>query len=122
MAIGHSKYSRTFTSQTEKTDISSHGSSEWEDYQEISEEDKEIRKEINEKFGFDLKENAGRGFDGKVLYFYRISDNLCSLEESSQNIEYQTKISLQKAGNKKDLSSWSDLEKFLIKNGFKQLE
>jgi hypothetical protein len=123
MAVKRTLYSRNFTSQTEKEDVSMHGSLEWKDYQEINEEDKKIRLKIKEKFGFHSNdENGGEGFDGEILYDYLIADNLCTLEESSQNVEYQTKVAIKKAGYENELPFWSDLEKFLIKNSFKQLE
>lgn len=121
MAVKRTGYSRTFISKTEQTDTSMHGSPTWEDYQTINDKDKEIREEIIRQFAFHQKEREYEGFDGKIWYSW-IMPTPGQVGEGSQNIEYQIKISIQKTGNEKDLESWSDLEKFLIKNGFNELK
>jgi hypothetical protein len=127
MAINSAQYFRTFISKTNKRNISSlRGSQEWEEYQEISEEDSKIRKEIFDKFTFqfDWKIKIGEGFDGKILYSYTvITKDLDSVKENSQNVEYQTRILVKKAGDECLLEEdRSDLEKFLMKNNFKKLK
>lgn len=118
MAVTIARYSKKYWSQTQKEDVAEHGSPQWTDYQDINEEDKVLRKEINDKFGFHLSEDGGQGFDGRYLYDYSVADNLCRLEESSTSVEYKTIVSVKKACDEKDLDAWSDLERYLIKNRF----
>ncbi|VVB83125.1 Uncharacterised protein [uncultured archaeon] len=121
MAIKEAKYSRTFISQTDKIDSSIPRNATWEDYQELSKEDLEIRREIEKKFKFRSDGDRYEGFDGKILYLYSITNNLIS-SDGSKNIEYQTEVSIKKAGAENDISFPSDLERFLMKKKFKQLK
>ena len=122
MAIKNASYVRTFISQTDEVDTSMHGSPTWEDYQKICDEDSRLRQEIANGFAFNEERKYFEGFDGKILYSFAIRDNVSSLKNDSKNAEYETKIFIKKAGDEKDLESWSDLEKFLIKNGFNKLK
>ena len=121
MAVKRTSYSRTFISKTEQTDTSMHGSPTWEDYQAINDNDREIREDLIRQFAFHQKGREYEGFDGKMLYSW-IMPTPGQVGEGSQNIEYKIKISIQKTGDEKDLESWSDLEKFLVKNGFNELK
>ncbi|MEK6827573.1 MAG: hypothetical protein AABX99_03770 [Nanoarchaeota archaeon] len=121
MAIKEVRYFKTFISQTDKTDMSMHGSSTWEDYQELNEEDRQIRREIEKAFKFRSDGDRYEGFDGKILYLYSITENLSSKEDSA-NVEYQTKILIRKAGAENDISFPSDLERFLMRKKFEKLK
>jgi len=123
MVVNIKKYSKDFISQTEKEDVSEQESQVWKNYQVTNQEDKEIRREIKEKFGFHCNsDNEGEGFDGQILYYYQIKDNLGLLKEGSTNIQYQTAVFIKRALAINDLLLWSDLERFLISKKFKELK
>jgi len=122
MAVKKTSYSRNFISRTDQNEIHYYEHPILENHQDISEEDEKMREEIKKRFGFFDRENGGEGFDGKILYSYRIEDTLDSLKESSENVEYQTTIFIKKAGTENEISLPSDLERFLMKSKFKQLK
>ena len=128
MAIKEVRYSRTFLSKTDQTDTSYHGSPTYVDYQEISEEDKKIRKEAEREFGFEVRHSKFGsskemfGFDGTMQYFFSFSGHPPEKEDRSKNILYQTEVYIRKAGSSENVAhnvdSASDLELFLINNKF----
>jgi hypothetical protein len=110
MAVKKVYYYKKFVPKTEEKSL------------KINDEDAQIRQEIQEKFAFDIiDEWRGKGFDGKMLYRYHIGDNLYT-KKSSENVEYQTDILITKAGEENIICFYSELEKLLVKNNFRQLE
>jgi hypothetical protein len=131
MAVTEVKYSRTFLSKTGQTDTSYHGSPTYVDCQEISEEDGNIRKQMEHDFGFEVRHKGSGnydreifGFDGRMQYSFRISGHPKQEKDSSKNIPYQTAVNIKKAGSISDIidDELSDLERFLKNKGFLQSE
>jgi hypothetical protein len=124
MVVKSAVYSKTFISQTKggiEEDIFPIGITKLP--QIINEEDEKIRKELSSRFGFDeTNKQGGEGSDGKIIYSWKINDNVHSLKEDSKNAEYQTTVHVRKAGAENEVSFWSDLEKYLIANNFKELK
>jgi hypothetical protein len=122
MVVKETKYSRTFISQTKgeiEEDIFPRGINGFP--QIINEEDEKIRKETIRLFAFEeVNRYGGEGFDGKIWYSWRINGE--PIKVSEKNIEYQTEVIVKKAGAENEICFWSDLEKFLIKNDFKELK
>jgi hypothetical protein len=112
MAVREAEYSKSFVKTMREERII------------LDEEDCRIRDEINSRFGFhyDSERGIGEGFDGKIWYSYKIEDNLRSSQESSQNGGYQTTVQVRKTGAENEICFWSDLEKLLVKEGFKELK
>ena len=65
--------------------------------------------------------DKGRGFDGKQIYrveFYqKFSEE--NNKNPEENVKYKSVISVIKMGDKNELNNPSDIEKFLLKEGFK---
>ncbi len=67
------------------------------------------------------EEEGYLGYDGQILYVFNIQgfgipqDN----EYPSRKYRYLTKIEIKKSGSRKDVKNLSDLEQFLINDGFK---
>ncbi len=125
MAIKNTKYSKTFISETRQEDISIHGSAIWKYHQGVSEEDTEFRQRVMDTFAFeyDGEHKEGKGFDGRILYSFEFYGTPhTDKKDSKKNVEYQAEACIKKAGDEKELDSWTDLEKFLVKNGFKQVK
>ncbi|HTY44111.1 MAG TPA: hypothetical protein VMC80_02620 [Patescibacteria group bacterium] len=124
MAVKRVKYSRTFLSRTGEVDSGGYHKSEFVSAQVLSEEDGDIRDQIQERFEFYNEEDERFskhrrfGFDGKMQYFYRISGHPTDEKDSLKNIPYKTEVDITKAGALEELDKQSDLERFLAENGF----
>jgi len=119
MTIKEIEYSKEFTSEI---------------YNCRSEEDWKLGRELSDNFTFvartQKREDVPRdrrlefyqfGYDGTQLYRFSIVVSFPS-KETEQNEKYTTLIKIKKAGSKEHLNKLSDLEKFLIKKGFKNIK
>jgi hypothetical protein len=121
MAIKRVNYSKEFVSETDLEDVSRQGSPQLEPYQKISSEDERLRQEIDKNFS--LRANSqyfSLGFDGTFVYLFGITSNLKEGNNPEENRNYQTTITIKKAGNQRELDNPSDLEEFLINSNFKK--
>jgi len=128
MAIKNEKYSREFVSRTEYYESGNHEDSELIPYQTINKEDQELREEIMENYALKRKreglEETGTGFDGEKHYKFSIFHNFPKelQGDTEKNGKYKTTIEIRKAGNKKILNTYSDLEQFLLCQQFEKHE
>jgi hypothetical protein len=88
--------------------------------QEHSEEDDNLRNEIQKKF--DIIGTNGRGFDGRVMYEYSYYQGLGPQINVEESVRYKTKCCIVKAGTLENISKPCELEEFLLEKGFKKIE
>ncbi len=120
MAIKDIKYSKKFFSRTDNENISYPESPIYKDYQTISEKDEKIREEVISKYALYTKKGARYfGFDGNQQYIFKIYDEILG-KNKKENVNYNTYISIKKAGESNKLANISDLETFLLEKGFKE--
>lgn len=94
-------------------------------YSETGTDDENLREEIKEKFASEQGEDIHKfhkGFDGKFSYLFKWQYS-GEVKSDVKSPEYQFRIEIIKSGDKKDLESSKlcDLEKFLLKNEFKEI-
>ena len=126
MAVRNERYSREFTSRTRYHESGNHEFSETNPYQDMSEEDEELRDKIWKDYALTRKregiEEIGQGFDGERHYRFNIKQTRPKEFRgySQDNTKYKTTIEIRKAGSKRAVKNLSDLEKFLSNNGFEK--
>ncbi len=132
MAVNITTCSRIFTSKTDSEDVARHGSPQYEDFQTLNDEDRELREKLFNDFSYydkSLKDYSdhkkyldrkGFGFDGEQLYSFIIEGSPTTIpHDLSRNVKYEVKVIVNKAGNSKVLKKPSDLELFLLEKKFK---
>ncbi len=130
MTVKKINYAKEFLSETDQKNVYYHGCPKYKPFQNISMEDKNLRKKICGEFSFYKKfEFEGHkpdkefGFDGIQHYKFEISGNPKTLKENPKtNVNYKTRICIVKAGNKKYSENLCDLEGFILKKGFEEIE
>ncbi|VVB82082.1 Uncharacterised protein [uncultured archaeon] len=127
MVITEEVYVKEFESDIGQEDISYHGSPTYEYFQTNSKEDLELREKIIQKFALKTDYNSHgngkyQGFDGTFLYLFNFSGTpkgfRKSKKEEVQPLKYKAEIAIKKSGNNHHYEI-SDLEGFLISEGFK---
>lgn len=125
MAVRQVIYEREFTSETDKVDISYHGSPQYEDRQTNSEEDNLIRNGTVNDFAFRTNFRPGpistgvdswEGFDGSQSYQWRVYGGVGG--KGKKHEKYITKFTIRKAGSREAIQNPCDLEEFLLENKF----
>lgn len=128
MAVKEVEYYRKFHSQTYREDVCGHPRiTEYKDHQRMNDEDEKIRDGIIDKFGLMFISTRGLdikktyfGSDDKINYTFFITNNPDLNHQSSKNKKYETFVCIRKSGSLKDIGESSDLEQFLIEEGFKK--
>ena len=133
------KYCRKFTSETKQEDISTNDIPSMQDHQSISGEDRLLREEMIERFSHvetPLKQKRFReretekynyiGFDGTFNYSFRfrtegIAEPRFQRDEETPK-KYETTVELSKSSHKNMLEESSDLEEFLLSEGFEKTD
>lgn len=122
MAIKDVNYSKTFISKTEYANLGTSESPRTRYFQNISDEDRNFREKVIQKFGHfgvvDLmRDNFGS--DGKQIYTFGFN-GIPSPIESDQNNEYASVVNIRKSGEENFLDDFCDLELFLVREGFQK--
>ena len=127
--IAEIQYSKDFISKTGYEPAGNHGHPPESFYQQISDDEQNLREEIVKKFALNSEIHSsyygrkgtaeGEGFDGKLQYKFEFSTTLKTPDNPEKNISYESLVAIKKAGKEELLSDLCDLECFLLENKFK---
>lgn len=117
MELKHVIYYKKFISKEYKTGKRKFSQKKVRAYY-ICDEDREIKKEINEKFSLNLNLFFTSKKDEKLSYSFNSGISKTALH--SRRMEYDREIYITKTGKEEDLEKLCELEKFLIEKDFRK--
>lgn len=136
MAVNHVAYRKNFISKTDSEDIAPHGSPQFEDFQTLGDDDRNLRENLFKTYSYNYEnrgerffdtstkyhDRKGFGFDGSQVYSFAIDGQpTTSPKDTSKNVQYEVEVKITKSGNSKTIKKPSDLELFLLNNAFKRI-
>jgi hypothetical protein len=125
MAIIEKIYEKNLLSKTIKIEIENYPKNKYNKIQDVSDIEIKIKEDISLKFCYEEKYNLNKkiqeGCCKNQIYKFYFENNLEKIKDEEKSQRYSLFLKIKKAGDYEEIKKLSDLEEFILKEGFEEI-